>query len=76
MSMPPILIGAPVAFFPVPLPQTLFVAEGVPEPTGPAAPALVDHMATISKASTETVASAPPSFLDLIAFLLGCCTFS
>src|SRR3954453_9329390 len=33
MSMPPILIGAPVAFLPLPRPQTLFVADAVPEPT-------------------------------------------
>ena len=41
MSMPPSLIGVPVAFLPVPLPQTDFVADAVPEPTGPAAPAPV-----------------------------------
>src|SRR5215471_13116430 len=75
MLMLPNLIGAPVAFLPVPMPHTLFVAEGVPEPTPPAAPALVAMTATTSRASRETAASAPPSFLDLIEFLLGCCTF-
>ena len=38
MSIPPILIGVPVAFLPVPLPQTDFVADAVPEPTGAAVP--------------------------------------
>ena len=33
MSIPPSLIGVPVAFLPVPLPQTDFVADAVPEPT-------------------------------------------
>src|SRR5262245_44479899 len=74
MAIPPILIGAPVAFLPVPLPHTLFDAEGVPEPTGPAAPALPVDTATASRASRasrQPAKIAPPSFLDLIAFLLG-----
>ena len=39
MPIPPSLIGLPVAFLPVPMPQTDFVADAVPEPTGAAAPA-------------------------------------
>src|SRR5206468_7558690 len=66
MSMPPILIGDPVAFLPVPLPQTLFVAEGVPDPTGPAAPdPLAAHAAT-NRPTRQLTARALPSFFDLI----------
>jgi hypothetical protein len=70
MSSPPSLIGEPVAFLPVPLPQTLFVADAVPDPTGPAAwtwRALAAHAA-----STIAVVQTPASpkrilvFLDLI----------
>ena len=34
MKMPPILIGLPVAFLPVPMPHTLFFADAFPDPTG------------------------------------------
>jgi hypothetical protein len=37
MSMPPSLIGRPLAFLPVPRPQTDFVADALPEPMGAAA---------------------------------------
>ncbi len=61
MAMPPSLMGAPVAFLPVPSPHTLFVAEALPEPTGvawldPAAPvaSAVATSATIALATTAT----------------------
>src|SRR2546421_9759843 len=65
MSIPPSLIGFPVAFLPVPLPQTAFVADAVPEPTGPAAP-----LAQAASSSARTLAAmhATPMFVfvDLI----------
>src|SRR5213078_1551357 len=48
MSMPPSLMGVPVAFLPVPLPQTDFVADAVPEPTVPALCAPEAHAASES----------------------------
>src|SRR4051794_21897843 len=68
MSIPPILIGAPVAFLPVPLPQTDFVAEAWPEPTAAAVRAPeADANATVS-ASTLQAAHATPilTLVDLI----------
>ena len=38
MSIPPSLIGEPVAFLPLPRPHTDFDADALPEPTGAAAP--------------------------------------
>ena len=66
MSMPPILIGLPVAFLPVPRPQTDFVADAVPEPTV-AVPAPVAQPASIS-ARTHTPAATTPImvFVDLM----------
>src|SRR5512134_1035448 len=67
----PILIGAPVAFLPVPRPQTDFVADALPEPTtGVAAldvPAPAAQPASIS-ARTTVVAEATPIviFVDLM----------
>ena len=68
MSIPSILIGAPVAFLPVPIPQTDFFADAVPEPTGPAAPA---HAVSI-RATRALAAHAKPIliFVDLIRSLL------
>ena len=64
MAMPPSLIGMPVAFLPVPLPQTLFVADAVPEPTGPAAPA-----PAVSAVSSNAVAAmVAPTTPILIVF--------
>ena len=64
MSMPPSLIGDPVAFLPVPAPQTALVAVAVPEPSGPALPA---HETTIS-ATSAMMPNATPTliFIDLI----------
>ena len=71
MLSPPILIGAPVAFLPVPMPQTLFVADALPDPTGPAAPDALAATATASKTMARLAARALPiRFLDLIPFLL------
>src|SRR3954451_22330444 len=56
MSIPPSLIGFPVAFLPVPLPQTAFVAEAVPEPTGPA----LFASAATNMATAATAARARP----------------
>ena len=69
MSMPPSLIGAPVAFLPVPLPQTDLVADAVPEPTSGAVVAPVAQAAGRS-ARTLPAASARPIliFVDLIRF--------
>src|SRR5512144_893292 len=66
MSMPPSLIGVPVAFLPVPRPQTDFVADAVPDPTG-AVCAPVAQPATIS-ARTQAPAAATPIivFVDRI----------
>src|SRR5947207_9166946 len=67
MSMPPSLIGAPVAFLPVPLPQTALVADAVPEPTGPAPTA----QAVTIRASTPVSTHTRPIFIfvDLIELL-------
>src|SRR6478752_6494781 len=66
MSMPPILIGAPEAFLPVPAPQTDFVAVAVPDPTACAETAAVVQTAS----NTVPAASASPSliFVDRIRF--------
>ena len=74
MAMPPSLIGVPVAFLPVPLPQTAFVADAVPEPTTAAlaeVPAPMDTAVT-STASRLPTAHATPTliFVDLISSLL------
>ena len=69
MSIPPSFIGVPVAFLPVPLPQTDFVADAVPDPTVPAAPAPVAMVASISiSARTPMAAPAIPILIlvDLI----------
>ena len=58
MSMPPILIGRPVAFLPVPRPQTDFVADALPDPTG-AVCAPAAQPASIS-AITQALAAATP----------------
>ena len=70
MSIPPSLIGLPVAFLPVPAPHTDFVADAVPEPTAPAAPAPETHMADVS-AARQPAAHTTPSliFIDLIRSL-------
>src|SRR3954447_24987686 len=72
MPMPPSLIGLPVAFLPVPLPQTDFVADAVPEPTTGALGAPTAQAASPS-ATTLLAANARPSliFVDLIRSLLA-----
>src|SRR5438034_7722900 len=72
MSMPPILIGEPVAFLPVPRPQTDFVADAVPEPTGADAAVLapVAQLATIS-ARPAAAAHATP----ILIFLDRMCSY-
>ena len=67
--MPPILIGAPVAFLPEPRPQTDFVADALPEPTGAAldVPAPAAHPASISARTTVTAEATPiVIFVDLM----------
>jgi hypothetical protein len=70
MLIAPSLIGVPVAFFPVPIPQTDFFAEALPVPTPPAAerdaPPVVQAVAV--NATTAQAANTSPavSFLDLI----------
>ena len=62
MAMPPSLIGAPVAFLPVPFPHTLFVAEALPDPTGVAAldpPAPVASAVAASATSALAVTATP-----------------
>ena len=65
MSMPPSLIGVPVAFLPVPAPQTAFFADAVPDPTGPAL--FASETATVS-ATTATIVDAALTLnlIDLI----------
>jgi len=67
IPIPPILIGRPVAFFPVPRPQTDFVADAFPEPTGAVAvSAPVAQPVTIS-ARTQLAARTPMIvFVDLM----------
>ncbi len=67
MSIPPILIGRPVAFLPVPSPQTDFVADALPDPTGAVAVlAPVAQPVTIS-ARTQIAARTPMIvFVDLM----------
>src|SRR4249919_2533769 len=70
MAMPPSLIGLPVAFLPVPRPQTLFFADAVPEPTiclfEPVAHAVIDRATTL-----PTITAIPTlCFFGLILFLL------
>src|SRR4029078_13120327 len=60
MSMPPSLIGVPVAFLPVPRPQTDFFADALPDPTGACAP--VAQPASI-KASRHARAASPAMLL-------------
>jgi hypothetical protein len=70
-------MGAPVAFLPVPAPQTDLVADAVPEPTTCAVPAPMDAVEPIAavvaiSARRLTAAAATPIliFVDLIRFLL------
>src|SRR5215510_15025218 len=66
MSIPPILIGRPVAFFPVPRPQTDLEADALPAPTGVAVRAPVAQPARVS-AKTQTAPTTPTVILvDLI----------
>src|SRR5262245_47754063 len=68
VTRPPTLIGAPVAFFPVPRPQTLLVAVCFPDPIGAAAPPAPPASAVTSIAARPLTASATAilSFLELI----------
>src|SRR4029079_12927409 len=54
MAIPPSLIGAPFAFLPLPRPQTLFVADAVPEPTLVAVEPELASMAIVTAAITAT----------------------
>src|SRR5438309_1390726 len=71
VAIAPSLIGAPVAFLPLPRPQTLFLAEAAPAPTLVAGVLPVLHAAS-SSAATAAPATATPTLnlLDLIAMLL------
>src|SRR5476649_1331382 len=69
MSIPPILIGLPVAFLPVPRPQTDFVVDAVPEPTGAAAPAPVANTADSVRRLPTTHTTLSLIFVDLIRSL-------
>src|SRR5690348_3910638 len=68
VKMPPSLIGAPFAFFPLPRPQTLLVAEAWPAPTAalPAAPDVLAVHAATSRPMRQLTARTLPSFFDLI----------
>src|SRR5262249_4003509 len=70
MLSAPILIGAPVAFLPVPMPHTALLALALPDPTGAAADFEFEQVAKAVSASvtTPTAASAIPalSLVDLI----------
>src|SRR5262245_17716309 len=74
MLSAPILIGAPVAFLPVPKPHTAFDALALPEPTGAAADVEFEPVARAASTSvaTPTAASAIPplSLVDLNSVLL------
>src|SRR6478752_4179425 len=76
MSMPPSLIGAPLAFLPVPAPHLLAVAPAAAEPTLAVdlEPAAVAAATTTSRATGRMTARAilrsfipppPPSFIEL-----------
>src|SRR6476620_3376561 len=69
MSIPPSLIGAPVAFLPVPLPQTDLVADAVAEPTSSAVVAPVAQAAS-SSATRLLAANTRPIliFVDRIRY--------
>ena len=76
MLIPPSLIGVPVAFLPVPLPQTAVAvaADAAVEPTGAAVSAVPAPMdtAVTSTARRLAAAHATPTliFVDLISSLL------
>src|SRR3990170_3979962 len=70
VAIAPILIAAPVAFLPVPRPQTLFFAVSLPDPTTAWAG---DWLAPVAKAASSNAmtllapsAIAAVSFFDLI----------
>src|SRR5262245_14992445 len=65
MSMPPSLIGAPVAFLPVPLPQTAFAPDAV-EPTGAAGFAPASAVSVNARAPTAAHATPILTLVDLI----------
>ena len=69
MPIPPSLIGLPVAFLPVPMPQTDFVADAVPEPTGAAAPAPPAHPTDSASMLPATHRTPNLIFVDLIRSL-------
>src|SRR5438093_1325767 len=73
VKMPPRTIGLPVAFLPLPRPQTLFVADAFPAPTfmvGRLAP--VARAAVNANTAARQAAEATPilSLFDLIPSLL------
>ena len=71
MSIPPSLIGLPVAFLPVPAPQTDFVAEALPEPTAAVdcAPAPVANAADSTSRPATAHMTLSLIFVDLIRSL-------
>src|SRR6185312_3777027 len=73
MSMPPSLIGAPVAFFPLPRPQTLFFADAVPEPTfvAPVAP-VASATAVINATGSATAKAILRNFIPPPPLSLSC----
>src|SRR5580658_9942446 len=54
VAIAPRTIGVPVAFWPLPSPQTLLVAEATPEPTTPAFALAPAPVARVAPASTAT----------------------
>src|SRR5436853_3191437 len=67
MSIPPILIGLPVAFFPVPIPQTLFAADALPAPTLASEPELAAVVTTVVASTAARTASTKAALRKLIA---------
>src|SRR4051812_32157447 len=64
VKIPPSLIGAPLAFLPLPSPHTLFVADALPEPTATVVPPVASAAST--SAAAATAAMTPTATLSLI----------
>src|SRR5262245_53074034 len=77
MSIPPILIGRPVAFLPVPRPQIDFDADALPDPTGAVAVFAPVAQPAVISARAQTVAPTTPTmiFVDLIDPSVGFSSF-
>ncbi len=71
VAMAPILIVGPVAFLPVPRPQTLFLAVCLPDPIGAAVERELAAVASIAApASASGTASAKAALRNFIYLLL------